>query len=74
MAFGSNRAMQRNQIFSMINFIGTPSLFSTLNPRFFHHLLIAILSGKNINLDLFYDKKMLTKNEKSKQMAMNMKA
>jgi hypothetical protein len=74
MAFGSSRAMQRNQICSMINFIGTPSLFFTLNPRFFHHLLVVILSGKNINLDLFYDTKMLTKNEKSKQIAMNMKA
>jgi hypothetical protein len=60
MAFGSNRAMQRDQIFSMINFIGTPSLCFTLNPRFVHHLLVVILSGQNIHLHLFYDTKMLT--------------
>jgi hypothetical protein len=47
----------------MINFMGTPSLFFTLNPTFVHHPLLAILSGQNINLDLFYDKNMLTKNE-----------
>jgi hypothetical protein len=67
MAFGSSQTMQRNQIFSMINFIGTLSLFFTLNLKFVHHPLIVLLSGQNINLDLFYDKKMLTKNERSKQ-------
>ncbi len=49
-------------------------LFFTLNPTFFHHPLVVILNGKNINLGLFYDTKMLTKNEKSKQLAMNLKA
>jgi hypothetical protein len=63
MAFGSSRAIQRNQNFSMINFMGTPSLFFTLNPSFIHHPLLVGLSGQNINLDLFYDKNMLTKNE-----------
>jgi hypothetical protein len=53
MAFGSSQTMQRNQIFSMINFIGTLSLFFTLNLKFVHHPLIALLSGQNINLDLF---------------------
>ncbi len=51
-----------------------PRLFFTLNPTFFHHPLVVILNGKNINLDLFCDTKMLTKNEKNKQIAMNMKA
>jgi len=61
MASSSSQTMQRDQIFSMINFIGMPSLFFTLNPTFFHHPLVALLSGQNINLDLFYDTKMLTK-------------
>jgi hypothetical protein len=63
MASNGSRATQRNLIFSMINSMGTPSLFFTLNPTFVHHLLFAILSGENINLDLFFDKNMLTKNE-----------
>jgi len=74
MAFGHSRTMQKDQIFSMINFIGTPSLFFTLNPRFIHHPLVVLLSGQNINFDLFYDTKMLTKNGRSKQIAMNLKA
>jgi len=63
MAFGSSRATQRDQIFSMINFTGMPSLFFILNPTFVHHPLLTILGGQNINLDLFYDKNMPTKNE-----------
>jgi hypothetical protein len=63
MVSGSSHARQIDQIFSMINFIGTPNLFFTLNPAFVHHLLLAVLNGRNINLDLFYDKNMLTKNE-----------
>ncbi len=66
--------MQRNQIFIMINFIGTLRLFFILNPTIVHHPLVALLSGQKINLDLFYDIKMLTKNENSKQIAMNLKA
>jgi hypothetical protein len=45
MAFGSSQTMQKDQIFSMINFIGMPSLFFILNPTFFHHPLAALLSG-----------------------------
>jgi hypothetical protein len=63
MVSGSSCATQRNQIFSMINFMGTPSLFFTLNPTFVHNQLLAILNGQNINLDSFYDKNMLIKNE-----------
>jgi len=47
----------------MITFMGMPSLFFTLNLTFVHYPLLEVLSGKNINLDLFYDKNMLTKNE-----------
>jgi hypothetical protein len=47
MASKSSHATQRDQIFSMINFMGTPSLFFTLNPRFVHHPLLAILSGQH---------------------------
>jgi len=57
----------------MINFMGTPILFFTLNLTFVHRPLIAVLSGKNINLDLFYDKNMLTKNERCKYVAINPK-
>jgi hypothetical protein len=60
MASSSSQIMQRDQIFSMVNFIGPPSLFFTLTPTFVHHPLVVFLSGQNINLDLFYDTKMLT--------------
>jgi hypothetical protein len=63
MASGSSRVTQRDQSFSMINFMGMPSLFFIFNPTFVHHPLLTILSRQNINLDLFYDKNMLTKNE-----------
>jgi hypothetical protein len=56
MASGICCATQRDQIFNMIIFMGMPSLFFTLNFTFVHHPLLAILSGQNINLDLFYDK------------------
>jgi hypothetical protein len=46
MAFGSSRATQRVQIFSMINFMGMPSLFFILNPIFVHHPLLTILGGQ----------------------------
>jgi hypothetical protein len=49
-------------------------LFFTLNPTFVHHPLLAILCGKNINLDLFYNKNMLTKNERCKYATINPKA
>jgi hypothetical protein len=39
------------------------SLFFTLNLKFVHHPLLVVLNGQNINLDLFYDKNTLTKNE-----------
>jgi hypothetical protein len=61
MAFCSSQTMQRDQIFSMINFIGMPSLFFTLNPTFVRHPLIVLLSRQKNNLDLFYDTKMFTK-------------
>ncbi len=57
----------------MINFIGTPILFFILNLTFVHCPLLVVLSGQNINLDLFYDKNMLTKNERCKYVAINPK-
>ncbi len=74
MAFESSRTSQRNQIFNMINFMGTPSFFFTLNPAFFHHLLIVVLIGQKINVDLFYDDNMLNKNEQCRQTTINPKA
>ncbi len=63
MASGSSRVTQRDQSFSMINFMGMPSLVFIFNFTFVHHLLLTILCGQNINLDLLYHKNMLTKNE-----------
>jgi hypothetical protein len=61
MVSGSSHATQRDQIFNMINFMGTLSLFFTLNLAFVHHPLLVVLSGQNVNLDVFFNKNMLTK-------------
>jgi hypothetical protein len=45
--------MQRKEVFNMILFLGTPTLFFTLNLAYVHHLLVNLLSGKNINLEFF---------------------
>jgi hypothetical protein len=74
MASKNSRASQKNQIFSVINFMGAPCLFSTLNPTFVRHPLTVILIGQNIYLDLFYDTNMLKKNEQCKQTTINPKA
>ncbi len=42
MASRSSRATQRDPIFNMINFMGTLSLFFTLNLVFIHHILLAV--------------------------------
>jgi hypothetical protein len=42
------------------------SFFFTLNLTFVHHPLLVVLNGQNINLDLFYDRNTLTKNEQCK--------
>jgi hypothetical protein len=39
--FGSNHVIQRDQIFSMINFMGTLSLFFTLNLALVHHPFVS---------------------------------
>jgi hypothetical protein len=57
----------------MINFMGTPSLFFTLNLAFFHHLSIVVLIGQKINVHLFYDDNMLNENERCKQTTINPK-
>jgi hypothetical protein len=46
MAFKNSRASQRNQLFSVINFMGASSLLFILNPTFVHHPLAVILIGK----------------------------
>jgi len=61
MAFGSSRVTERDQFFSMMNFMGTPSLFFTLNLTFFHHPLLDVLSGQKVNLNFFKNKNMVTK-------------
>jgi len=53
LAFGSSQAMQREEVFNMIHFLGTPTLFFTLNLAYVHHPLVNLLTGKNINLDCF---------------------
>jgi hypothetical protein len=64
MAFGNNCTLEIDQIFNMINFMGPPSLFFTLNPAFVHHQLIVVLIRQQINVGLFYDDNMLNKNER----------
>ncbi len=73
MAFGNSCTSQRDQIFNMINFMGTPSLFFILNPAFVHRPLIIVLIRQKINVGLFYDDNMLNKNERCKQVAINPK-
>jgi hypothetical protein len=59
----------------MINFVGRPSLFFTLNPAFIHSSsFVSNLDGQNINLELFYDTIMLTKNERCNYEIINPKA
>jgi hypothetical protein len=43
--------------------MGTPNLFFTLNPIFFHHPLIVVLIRQKNNLGLFYDDNMLNNNK-----------
>jgi hypothetical protein len=45
--------MQREEVFNMIHFVGTPTLFFTLSLAYVHHPLVNLLSGKNINFDFF---------------------
>jgi len=72
MTFWSNYATQRDQIFNMIKFMETPSLFF-YSCLFIHHFLLAVLSEENINLDLFCDKNILIKNEWCKYVMINPK-
>ncbi len=55
-------------------FHGNNKFLKTLNPTFFHHLLIVVLIGQDINLDIFYDENTLNKNKQCKQVAINLKA
>jgi hypothetical protein len=46
MASRSSRATQRDQIFSIIIFMGMSRLFFTLNLTFIHHPFLGVLSGQ----------------------------
>ncbi|OSD06157.1 hypothetical protein PYCCODRAFT_1361373, partial [Trametes coccinea BRFM310] len=50
---GSNgyKVMLRNQIRGMTNFLGTPTLFVTLNPSDRDHPLVRLYSGQDIDVD-----------------------
>jgi hypothetical protein len=75
MVFGSNHTLtQRHQIFNLENFMRTLGLCVNLNLLIVHHRLIVIWMGKNINLYLFYDKKMLVRMNDAKKKTMNAKA
>jgi hypothetical protein len=54
--------------------MGTPNLFFTLNPIFFHHPLIVVLIRQKNNLGLFYDDKMLNNNKWCRQATINPRA
>jgi hypothetical protein len=74
MASGSSRVVQREEIFNMINYFGTPTLFFTINPAVVHHPCISLLCGKEINLDIFYDNNLPNSRDCSILAAMNPKA
>ncbi len=73
MASRNSCTSEIDQIFNMINFMGTPSLFFTLNLAFVHHQLIVVLIRQKINVGLFYDDNMLNKNEQCRQTTINPK-
>jgi hypothetical protein len=74
MASGSSRVAQREEIFNMINYFGTPTLFFTINPAVVHHPCISLLCGKEINLDIFYNNNLPNSRDCSILVAMNPKA
>ncbi|KAJ3504785.1 hypothetical protein NLJ89_g7757 [Agrocybe chaxingu] len=45
------KLMLRNQIRSLVNFYGTPTLFITLNPSDVDNLLVRLFSGEDIDLE-----------------------
>jgi hypothetical protein len=53
--------------------MGISSLFFTLNFVFFHHPLIFVSIGQDIDLDMFYDNNMLNKYEWCKWAIINPK-
>jgi hypothetical protein len=38
----------------MINYLGTPTLFFTINLATVHYLAVSLLYGKEINLHVFF--------------------
>ncbi len=41
----------RNEIRALVNFLGTPAFFITLNPSDIHHPLVRLFAGHNISLE-----------------------
>ncbi|KAI0706589.1 hypothetical protein C8Q76DRAFT_597651, partial [Earliella scabrosa] len=41
----------RNEIRSLVNFLGTPAFFITLNPSDVNHPLVRLLAGKDVSLE-----------------------
>jgi len=48
-------------------------IFRALNIAFIHHPLLVVLSGQDVNFDLFYDTNMMTENERCKDVIINSK-
>jgi hypothetical protein len=74
MASGSSRAAQCEEIFNIINYFGTPTLFFTINSAVMHHPCVSLLCGKEINLDIFYENNLPNSKDHSILATMNPKA
>jgi hypothetical protein len=61
MAFGSSWTSQKNQIFNLIHYLEAPSLVFTWNLAFVHYPFVYLFSGNDINLDIWFDTKLLDK-------------
>jgi hypothetical protein len=61
MAFGSSWTSPKNQIFNLIHYAETPSLVFKLNLAFVHYPFVSLFSGNDINLDIWFDTKLLDK-------------
>ena len=58
----------------MINYLGTPTLFFTINPPIVHNSCVSLLCRNDIKLGVFYDRNLLNAREQSILVAMNPKA
>jgi hypothetical protein len=65
MAFGSSQAVQQEEIFNMINYVGARALFFTINPTTVHHLAVSLICRKEIKLYVFYDSNLPNSKDRS---------